>query len=355
MSGYDSMAISEFFRSGMVNAGLCRIISRGSMETVLGEQRFQMSGCTDQDCVVKMGKLLNAEKVISGSIVSFNEEYYINAKVIDVETGEIQYSEQVKCKDKAELPKKAEELAWVVSGKISKNKLMLHDASKDRKKYAIYVYAATPMLRFPGDTNTLKGFAGGDDLYLKVNKSNSGPVSGIGLKIFPWKNISLDIEMINSGETIVINTTDLVTNISKEFMIDRQNEQHFALNYLFNPDNNTNYSIGGGVLIPSISSLYGPIDGNYGYDRINSSEQNIYYVESSINRKITNNLDIAFDLLFPLQNSTDYIKFGMARTHNNVESTSEFIVKQELPIAFQLSVSYHFNLKFLVTSIASLF
>jgi PBP1b-binding outer membrane lipoprotein LpoB len=64
------------------------------MNKILAEQKFQQLGYTDQDYAVKLGKLLNVHRVIVGTVSKLMKAYYINVSVVNVETGEIEFSEQ---------------------------------------------------------------------------------------------------------------------------------------------------------------------------------------------------------------------------------------------------------------------
>jgi len=348
MSGYDSMAVTEFFRGGMVNSGLCRIINRNSMAMVLDEQKFQMSGCTDQDCVVKMGKLLNAEKIISGKIVSFNDEYYINAKVIDVETGEIQYSEQIKCKDKTEMPKKAEELAWLVTEKISQKKPMLRDVFEKRKKLAIYLCSLTPLVSIPGTNSTFKGFGyDGSNLNVKINETALTPVNaGVGIKIFPWKNICADISVMNditqniSANQTLVGHPDLSSDYKIAF---KQQVYIFNAYYLFQPEKAFSYNIGIGEIRSSLyytSYIYEQNGTSSDYTSILSEAytESIYFVNAGINYKPIEDVSISADAICPV---TQYKAFSQRYVSQTGEKEME--TKPQALIALKLSASYHFN------------
>lgn len=54
------------------------------------EQQFQQTGCTESACAVKLGKLLNMQKMIYGSFMKAGTSYFIAIEVIDVETGKIE-------------------------------------------------------------------------------------------------------------------------------------------------------------------------------------------------------------------------------------------------------------------------
>jgi hypothetical protein len=62
------------------------------MESILQEQGFQQSGCTSTECVVEMGKLLNVQMIISGSIGKVGKIYTIDISLIDVKTARIEKS-----------------------------------------------------------------------------------------------------------------------------------------------------------------------------------------------------------------------------------------------------------------------
>ncbi len=89
VSQADASIVADFMRTELVNTGLFNVMDRNNMEIVLAEQKFQTSGCTEQQCAVEMGKLLNVKKMIVGSLSKLLEVYYITVNVVDVETGKI--------------------------------------------------------------------------------------------------------------------------------------------------------------------------------------------------------------------------------------------------------------------------
>ena len=68
------------------------VLERGKMEGILQEQGFQQTGCTSTECVVEMGKLLNVQKIISGSIGKVGKIYTIDISLIDINTARIDKS-----------------------------------------------------------------------------------------------------------------------------------------------------------------------------------------------------------------------------------------------------------------------
>ena len=56
-SASEAAAISEFVRSAFVKSGKYNVVDKANMEKILAEQAFQQTGCTDQACAVKLGKM----------------------------------------------------------------------------------------------------------------------------------------------------------------------------------------------------------------------------------------------------------------------------------------------------------
>ena len=48
-------------------------------ETVLKELEFSMSGCTDESCMLEVGKMLSAELIVGGSISQLGSKIVLSA------------------------------------------------------------------------------------------------------------------------------------------------------------------------------------------------------------------------------------------------------------------------------------
>ena len=80
----------------LVNSKKYRIVDREHVKTVLGEQSFQISGVTDKKDTVKLGKLLNVDKLIVTSIYMKNaDQFAINLRVVDVTTGQAEFYKEI--------------------------------------------------------------------------------------------------------------------------------------------------------------------------------------------------------------------------------------------------------------------
>ena len=85
-------AISNMVRTDLVNARKFLVIERTQMNTILEEQGFQMTGCTDSACAVKVGKLMSANKILVGEVNSVAGKLHTTVRIVDVEKGVTDYA-----------------------------------------------------------------------------------------------------------------------------------------------------------------------------------------------------------------------------------------------------------------------
>jgi len=81
------------------------------MDKILSEAAFQQTGCTSSECAAQVGKILNVQKMIVGSLSKIEGTYCANANYVDVETGKIERSETVTCDKVKEFYTAANDLA----------------------------------------------------------------------------------------------------------------------------------------------------------------------------------------------------------------------------------------------------
>lgn len=96
----DAELISDRLRNEFFSTGTVDVMEREQMQEILKEQGFQTSGttCTDEGCIVAMGKLLGVRRIIIGSVGKLGSMYMINIRGINVESGKVEkvVSEDVK-------------------------------------------------------------------------------------------------------------------------------------------------------------------------------------------------------------------------------------------------------------------
>jgi hypothetical protein len=115
-----AVLISDRLRSELFATGAFTVLERGQMEEILKEQGFQQAGCLSDACVVEVGQLLGVGQMITGSIGKVGKTYTLNARVIDVKTGQITNSVNTDCKCPIDdvLSKSTKELAGMLAAPI---------------------------------------------------------------------------------------------------------------------------------------------------------------------------------------------------------------------------------------------
>jgi TolB-like protein len=83
-------ALTDRLRTELFNTKYFKVIEREMMQEVLKEQGFQQSGCTTDECMVEIGRLIGVEKIIGGSISKVGNIYSVSSRLVNVETGEIE-------------------------------------------------------------------------------------------------------------------------------------------------------------------------------------------------------------------------------------------------------------------------
>lgn len=86
--GHLGRAVAEIIRTEIIGTKMYRVVERSQMNRLLSEQKMHYSGLVDEKNAVEIGKILGADKVIIGSVVRIGNNYTINARLIDVKTGE---------------------------------------------------------------------------------------------------------------------------------------------------------------------------------------------------------------------------------------------------------------------------
>lgn len=66
-----------------------RMVERSDIQSIMEELKLQLSGLTDNSQAVKVGELMNAEMLITGTLYSRDSEYELFLKLLRVESGEI--------------------------------------------------------------------------------------------------------------------------------------------------------------------------------------------------------------------------------------------------------------------------
>lgn len=116
ISKIEANAITILFETALHKTDLFYLIEQTQVNEILEIQEYSLSVCVDTKCAVKIGKLLSAEHIVLGDILKIGSQYYINAKIIDVQTGLNLTSEKVSCSSFEGLSSIVDSLAFKLVG-----------------------------------------------------------------------------------------------------------------------------------------------------------------------------------------------------------------------------------------------
>lgn len=88
----NAIIISELFRSEVVNINYFVAVERDKLNKVFEEQALQQSGCTSNECIINVGKLIGVDKVVLGRITGTGDNVFISVRKLDIESGKIDLS-----------------------------------------------------------------------------------------------------------------------------------------------------------------------------------------------------------------------------------------------------------------------
>ncbi|MEK7197356.1 MAG: FlgO family outer membrane protein, partial [Nitrospirota bacterium] len=109
--------VAEWLITALVKEGRFDVIERMLLKKVLDEQRLGVSGIIDESSASKLGRVLGAKIVITGSIMKFQNVMEVNARIIEVESSSIIAAENVKSTSAVKL----EDLVVKMAEKIIKD------------------------------------------------------------------------------------------------------------------------------------------------------------------------------------------------------------------------------------------
>ena len=88
-SSRDGWNISEKLVTQLVRTGKVQTLERSMLKALMDEHRLGRSGALDPATLRKLGRVLSAEGIVTGSFVTVGREVVVNARLVNVETGVI--------------------------------------------------------------------------------------------------------------------------------------------------------------------------------------------------------------------------------------------------------------------------
>ena len=81
--------VTDALTQAVFECGNIKIIERSNLEKILSEQKFQASGIVDDSSAKSIGKIAGVDYVCYGDMKDIGEEINVNARIVDVESGEV--------------------------------------------------------------------------------------------------------------------------------------------------------------------------------------------------------------------------------------------------------------------------
>ncbi|MBN2411958.1 hypothetical protein JXQ31_09725 [candidate division KSB1 bacterium] len=113
-------AVADILSTELFNTNRFDVIERQAINKILEEQKLQMTGITDMSQAAEIGKMLNVEKILIGSVSRLGQTYIINTRLVGVETGALELAENTKSQGGEDgLPTAIAQLVSKISQKIT--------------------------------------------------------------------------------------------------------------------------------------------------------------------------------------------------------------------------------------------
>lgn len=99
-AGVDSgvaLSVSDQILNRIAADPFVRLVERARLSAILGEQAFQHSGRTDPAYAVRVGRILNVQKLLVGSVAKLGTAYTIDVQLVDVQSGRIDGAREIQC------------------------------------------------------------------------------------------------------------------------------------------------------------------------------------------------------------------------------------------------------------------
>jgi len=94
ISKADAEAVSDFLRTDLVNTKKFTVVERSRINDLLKEQELSLTGLTEVEKATKIGKFLNCKYILVGSLSKLGNKYFLNVRIVDVETSEIKLAKR---------------------------------------------------------------------------------------------------------------------------------------------------------------------------------------------------------------------------------------------------------------------
>ena len=95
--------LTDRLTTKLVSIDKYQVVERTNMDKILKEQKFQGSGCTDSECAVEIGQLLNTDFIVIGSVSKFGSTWVLDARLINIGQGNVHISAEFSAKGEIDI------------------------------------------------------------------------------------------------------------------------------------------------------------------------------------------------------------------------------------------------------------
>jgi TolB-like protein len=89
--------VSERLVGPLTADGDVEVVERSMLESVMREQRLQATGAVDARSVKELGKILNVDALIMGTVIALKDDRVeVNARLIDAESAKVLFAAEIK-------------------------------------------------------------------------------------------------------------------------------------------------------------------------------------------------------------------------------------------------------------------
>ncbi len=129
--------VREEISNVIVNSATYAVVERAMIDKVFAEAEFQSEGLVDNSQICELGKMMGADLVCYGSVVSFGYNYYISLKMVNVATAKVVLQSTGLTKHGID--------DLIPESRIIVNKLIKNENNDSNEKYYSNVIKETPI------------------------------------------------------------------------------------------------------------------------------------------------------------------------------------------------------------------
>lgn len=114
---YEAESLSNRLRSELIETGTFYVVETEKIEEIIREQAFQQTGLIDERYIAKVGNMLGAHYMVTGSVGKVGRFYTIDVHVTHIKTRKSSFSRNASLKTKEELLNFIISYAWELANK----------------------------------------------------------------------------------------------------------------------------------------------------------------------------------------------------------------------------------------------